>query len=532
MKRRDRKRITIPIVVLCLSVAATFFYVREGYRETEATILNQMIQDLTASYRIRQIVGAVVMYAMGFWAAYPFCINMKDTGWAYLLAMPTGNALWGVASSLLLFTGVPYNRYTMFAVTAFLMAGLTIRFREDYAEIAWGDMAGALVIAFSISLMAASGVFAKFTSSDSYYFVMQYGQLIAKQGKLLSDIVGTYMTWTGITPALTSAFAAMGGYENIYAIHYLLIFSMYGFIALLVYITACKYYGKAVSLAFAVAALVTLGVIPGVSYLNMWIIANTYFMVYIVLLMMLPAAAGGKVDNRLLCLMSLMVVWLALSRPETALVMSFLVICISLSGVTKKQMTALHGPMCMFQLLFFGKILYEYAIGGRQANDKMLTPGTAVIILVALGLAEIYILLYDVKWVCFIRKHLAAFALSALLVSCLGLGLMDRGKFSNNLNAVAGNVKDWYWGYVPAVILVLELLKTCFRCRNHYYDLIVWGFILCNFAVCMGRPHGLRLGIGDSYNRICMSILPLYVVSTVLTFVAYFGKEREKNVIN
>ena len=276
----------------------------------------------------------------------------------------------------------------------------------------------------------------------------------------------------------------------------------------------------------------TLGVIPGVSYLNMWIIANTYFMVYIVLLMMLPAAAGGKVDNRLLCLMSLMVVWLALSRPETALVMSFLVICISLSGVTKKQMTALHGPMCMFQLLFFGKILYDYAIGGRQANDKMLTPETAVIILVALGLTEIYILLYDVKWVCFIRKHLAAFALSALLVSCLGLGLMDRGKFSNNLNAVAGNVKDWYWGYVPAVILVLELLKTCFRCRNHYYDLIVWGFILCNFAVCMGRPHGLRLGIGDSYNRICMSILPLYVVSTVLTFVAYFGKEREKNVIN
>ena len=182
----------------------------------------------------------------------------------------------------------------------------------------------------------------------------------------------------------------------------------------------------------------------------------------------------------------------------------------------------------MFQLLFFGKVLYEYAIGARQAENKMLTPQTAAIILAALGLTGIYILLYDVKWVCFIRKHLTIFALSALLVSCFVLGLLDMDKFSNNFNAFIGNLKDWYWGYVPVFILVLELLKTCYRCRNRYYDLIVWGFLLCNFAVCMGRPHGLRLGIGDSYNRICMSILPLYVVSTVLTFVAYFGKEREK----
>lgn len=137
MKSQDRKRIIIPFVVLCLSAAVTFLYVREGYKGTEATVLNVMVQELTASYRIHQIIAAVVMYVIGFWGSYPFCANLEGPGWAYLLAMPVGNALWGAISSLLLFIGVPYNRYTMCAMTVLVMAGLTVRFRETYAKIEW-----------------------------------------------------------------------------------------------------------------------------------------------------------------------------------------------------------------------------------------------------------------------------------------------------------------------------------------------------------------------------------------------------------
>lgn len=108
-------------------------------------------------------------------------------------------------------------------------------YREEYRHLKWINILGVLSVVVSISILAASGFFAIFTSSDSYYFVMQYGELIAKAGRLSSDIVGTYMTWTGIMPALSSAFATMWGFENIYAMHYLLIYSMCGFIVLTIY---------------------------------------------------------------------------------------------------------------------------------------------------------------------------------------------------------------------------------------------------------------------------------------------------------
>ena len=120
------------------------------------------------------------------------------------------------------------------------------------------------------------------------------------------------------------------------------------------------------------------------------------------------------------------------------------------------------------------------------------------------------------------------FGITILAVTGLGIGVLEWEKFKNNIEVVLSNIGDWYWNYVPIAILCIEIIKTYLKCRDRYFDIIVWGFVLLNFVICMGRPQYLRLGIGDSYNRICMSILPVYLVSSAYTFIEYFGAYRKR----
>ena len=153
----------------------------------------------------------------------------------------------------------------------------------------------------------------------------------------------------------------------------------------------------------------------------------------------------------------------------------------------------------------------------------------AVIIFALLAVVA-YILLYDSKFAFFVRRHMTILGIATLSVGCLALGILEWDKFTNNVRVIFSNATDWYWNYVPITVLCLEIMKTYLKCRNRYFDLIVWGLVLLNFAICMGRPQYLRLGIGDSYNRICMSILPTYITSSVYTFVECFGGVKKEKI--
>lgn len=528
MNRKNIRNILIALLFLACASFLTVLHVKRGYAATEETNLNRLIQELTAGYRVKQISATVIMFAVGAVISIPLCKNIGQQ-YAMLLAMPVGNALWGIISAPLLFMNIPYTPYIMAGVIFSIIAVMVFLYKKEYRHADWSSFWTGVILALAVAVMASSGVFAIFNSSDSYYYVMQYGELIGQNQQLSSDISGTFMTWTGISPALTSAYAAMWGFENIYAIHYLLIFSMYGFISYTVYRKANQYCTAGKSFLCAALTLLTVMMIPAVSYLSIWVISNTYFMVYLVFLMMLPVIAGEKTDTRILCIMAAFAVWLMLSRIEAAPLICFLIICISSLNIPKKHISALFLSTFLFEALYLLKVLLEYLHRGKLASEQLLTAGTVAIILLTFVLTGLYLLLYDFKFMKFIRRHMAAFGIAALIISCLGLGALDMNKFLNNIQTVASNMRDWYWAYVPLSVLVIEVIKFCFKCRNQYFDLAVWGFILFNFAMCMGRPQYLRLGVGDSYNRICMSIVPLYVVSTIWTFIVYFGSGKKEN---
>lgn len=509
------------LIFLILSIIFTVFFVMAKYNGAEQTAVTKTVYEITKGYRINQILATMGMYFVGLITVYPLCIKLGEY-FPFLVAMPAGNALWGMISSLLLFLNIPYNKVTTLGLVAIIILFELIRYKETYRDVDKIKTMNICIVVLGVIIMASSGMFPKYYSSDSFYYIMQYGQLITENGALSSDIVGTYMTWTGITPALISSFAAMFGFETIYGIHHLLVFSMYGFITLFIYETANSFFSKRMTWILTLGTLVTVVFTPIVTGLATWIISNTYFMVYIVFFLMFPIIARERMDMKVVCLMALFAGWMTLCRIEAAPYMCFLVICITCLNMPRKQSVVLYFTVLVFEILYLLKVLYEHLTGGRQALEQELTIDTAVVILLVLFVTGCYFLVYNVKIIEIIRGHMVAVGIIVLLIGCLVLGLFDWERFVNNVMVAGKNVlTNWYWP-LPVAIAACEILKTCFKCRNQYLDLAVWGSVLFNFAICMGRINNLRLGLGDSYHRVCISLVPLYIVSTIYIFLIYF----------
>jgi len=513
------------LLFLVLSIVFTIFFMTARYSASEQTIVAKTVYEITKGYRTNQILATMGMYLVGFIAAYPLCIKLGEY-LPFLLAMPVGNALWGIISSFLLFLNIPYNRITTLALAAAIILFVFIRYKAIYRNIDRTKAVNLFMVVFAVIVMASAGLFPKNYSFDSFYYTMQYGQLIVKHGSLSSDIVGTYMTWTGIAPAFISAYAAMFGFETIYAIHVLLVFSMYGFIGYCIYQNAIRFFPKRITWVLTFLTLVSVIFTPIVTALSIWIISNTYFMVYLVFLMMLPVIAKEKMDMHVGLLMSLLASWMTLCRIEAAPYMCFLIICITCLNIPRKQSMMMYFSVFIFETLYLLKVLYDYLTGARQAVQQDLTANTAAVILFVFFLTGAYFLLYNLKIMKYIRLHMAALGIIALMIGCLGLGLLDWERFVNNITVAVENIiTNWYWP-LPMAIFMCEILKSCFKCRKQYFDLAIWGSILFNFAICMGRTHYLRLGSGDSYHRICASFIPLYIVSTIYTFLNYIGTQK------
>ena len=152
----EKKKKIIPVVILTCSFLVTVYYNYIGYRHTEATALNVMVKEITDKYRIYQILATMILYLIGYIIAVPFCKKINRE-YAYILAMPVGNASWGVISALILFLNIPYNRYSMLSVGGICIGALLYRYREEYKRMEWQKLLRVLLIVLSISMMAASG---------------------------------------------------------------------------------------------------------------------------------------------------------------------------------------------------------------------------------------------------------------------------------------------------------------------------------------------------------------------------------------
>ena len=72
----------------------------------------------------------------------------------------------------------------------------------------------------------------------------------------------------------------------------------------------------------------------------------------------------------------------------------------------------------------------------------------------------------------------------------------------------------------------MTILVKVTRPKIDYWDTVTLGYPLFCFALCMGR-HPLRNGYGDSYNRILISILPIFVVASFIKII----KDKNEEIL-
>lgn len=100
-----------------------------------------------------------------------------------------------------------------------------------------------------------------------------------------------------------------------------------------------------------------------------------------------------------------------------------------------------------------------------------------------------------------------------LLCLIIVLGIMNHERLVTDLSVTIKNLTEPIWGYGPAAFLTVYIIVMAVNKRIGYWDMVLWGYILFNFCLCLGRIDDLRIRIGDSYNRMLLGIVPVAIIA-------------------
>lgn len=508
----------IPITALCSAVI--FLLTSNKYVNTQISsdALLSFVHGLTRGYKLRQIICTFSMFLVGLLVA--ICIWKKESiYYAMIWAMPIAVVIWSVGSMFLLFSDIPYNVYTSFFVFLLLSGVIVYRNRMCLRKIKFSSFMKIGMVTLSAIIFFSIGVLPTIMSSDSYYYIMQYGEIIAKAGKLSFDLVGSTMTWTGISSSFLSCLAVFGGFETIVTFHYVLIISLIMAVYSVVYekireLTENKKY----AVLGAVVATAVLVIMPSFELLSAWVISNTYCMVLMLFLMIgiQRYIDKGKNNKQLLWLLSFLIVWLALSRAEMCVCMAGLIVFMTFLPFDKNELLILSIPMVVFQIVFLVRLDIQQVNSEKKVYDTMLTPAIQVIMIMSMLICVAYCFWCDKYIFKRFREKIGVITIVMLPAICLGLLFIDFDKYLTNIDAIFYNFKNELWGYTPIFLLILIVFTIIVRRKITFYGLFAYGYTLLNLIFSLVRKQPLRYGYGDSCNRMLISALPIVFTSIVV----------------
>lgn len=481
------------------------------------------VKEITREYRIRQIIVTFIFFSLGFLVSIRV-FGTDDIAYATVWAMPVSVAVWSVGSMVLLLTGIPYIVLSSVIIYIFLLALIRFSSYKHIEAIPIEHVLQIMLFALAVIVIISTGIIPTIMSSDSYFYVMQYGEILAKTGKLSFDTAGTFMTWTGISSALMSSLAYMFGFETIITFHYLLIFSMVGLFALTIfkYCKKCVLLQKpVVAIAVTIVSLLALISIPSIELLSSWVISNAHCMVYILFFMIgIKGYVDERADNNaLFWILIFIAVWLGMSRAEMSVCMVGMIGISSCLSLKRRDLLIMSGLLLLFQGAFLLRLDVQQAHSNKQVYDTMLTTEIQLLMMGALGALLLYSVFYDLKLIVIIRDKLKVLILIALPLMCLCIYFIDTEKYVTSIDAIIYNLKNEYWGIAHYFLLVIVLVAIIITKRITFYGLFAYGYLFLNLLFALARKQPLRYGYGDSFNRMLISSVPIVLLAVVLALI-------------
>lgn len=530
MKSRNDNRIRWCITACFLAVSCLILIVsrRIAVSNINGNALFELVSSLTEGNKIRQIIAAEVLFIAGRLITETI-LHKESSSVKVVWAFPVAVIAWTAESLFLLLTGIPFSSVTMALLFIVILICIVARGWKNIIQSDKQEFVRECLIFLSLSIIFSAGVLPTFMSSDSYYYVMQYGEILAKVHALTFDTAGAFMTWTGITPALLSSLAAFCGFETIITFFYHLVCSMLLCFGISLYDSASGVTAdKKRSVFMAALATGCLIIVPSFELLASWIISNTYCMVFSFFLMqgLYMYAMGENRSPEILIMLSAIVTCLTLSRAELCVTMAVIIFIATYLKFSKKEMLVLSVPMAAAQILFLLRLDIQMSHSRKAVYDNMLTPQVQTIMVVAVLGAVIYCVFMDKQPFRFLHDRMKWMIFAVLPASCIGICAVNPDKWLTSIRATWYNLATQFWGLFPLFVLILAVLILIIVRRMNFHLMYAFGYLFAGFLICLARKQPLRDGFGDSCNRVFMSAIPIILYALFVTLMTFQNPEN------
>lgn len=501
----ERKKIALSIVLMSfmvlISICAHFFEASVVLHDE----LSFLVDSLNRGFQIRQIIVILCLFCYG-WIFVCSFFDEKSYKWVFALSLPFSISVWVISAHLMMLVGFKYSSFSICVVMCAILCARYIYLYLHRVKLNFNICVflQCFFVFIGVASISTSGVLLTYMSADSYHLVAEYGWMFGKHGVYL-PYMGDMLTSTGVAPAIISSISYLFGFESVYGIQYCLVFSLVCFLIVVSYSNSTLASSRNKLFVFLIPLMVVFTC--GFFYIICgWLISNVYWMIYctIFCVILLEKNRMFKVDaSILLALCSFM---MTLCRAEGIIFVSFILAC--MFDKTKRIYEGIGVMACNIALL--GALYSKIFISFKYFSSDFLSIGTALIIIVIVLAALSYLIICQLS--CFMQKNnffLIKYGCIAL-IPLMAIVKLDQTITNIKMTVMNLGMKDWGWTIWILLIIIVFIIQRGIAYPQLYYSII--GQVVIAFAMNCVRFVPLRYGMGDSYNRLLISIIPLFSV--------------------
>lgn len=490
-------------------------------------------------YFVHQVIVILLLFATGMLFNYMISLLCdcadKEQLYRVILAYPTGLSIWALIGFVLLLTGIPYGLLSI-AVSYFMIYGIlfVVVLSKKKQPVFTAKTAVILLLALLLAVFCCSGILRISVSNDSYYYYSVYPQTIAIEGSYLRSF-DVFLTDVGQTTAIIGTLPWFFGFEETFGIQLFLGFNLVLIFAAAVYFAALLKMGKRGAYILTLAATLILFCATPFVVMTRWVLANVYFMSFLFLLFVFTIRLQERTEiflKRDCILIFIYTAMLSMIRMEGGMMACLLILsAISLAEIKNRQLLLYYLlPVALTQIFYYINL---YLVLKVDPLYSFLNYTNVFIQLGFIAVIFIYVQFFRNEKFEVLNRFYSVLLLGGLLAGNVFLAVISPERYLGNLRFFMLNIlKQNGWGYfaffVLAALLLLPVKQFDLRRVQIKFSLLfTLGFVFFTVAVCWARNGTLRVGIGDSGNRVLMQVVPFAVYTVVELLMSYIDDKEE-----
>lgn len=496
-------------------------------RSTAPVYQNDVVQGnaiyTPAENKLHQFLALNYVLLVGF--IFMFLWNGKSSDLvAAGVSFVFGTGIYSVAYILLLMLRIPASFGTVnlvlfiFFAIVFLIRGKEIVITRKKVLIflaVYGIYAA--VCALLVSRNAA------ILGYDSYQYIMG-GYNLSVKGTVIPPMA-SLMSRFGLFPMIIYSLPHFWKFDFLYAFQPLFVLTGSLSLAMALY-TQSRRRGWNRIKGAALAAVGLLFLLSCYFWLfqTFWIMGNILVAIFLFLAVYFGMQAQEEEGN--LFLSYLMLLCMAACRLETPL--QGLVIVVMLAGNIAVSIKSKKQYMISYAvtiLLWYAALFSFVGLNTTADEISVFTAGPVMgccILLIA------YALLIDIKWVRLIEKNINIIAFLGANGLLVLLFLLKPAHTLETAEILLLNVfQEGMWGATWLMLILLEAGNILYHKKLEFVELLVYLLLITILALGIIRNTPLRLGFGDSANRMVVHVYPLLLYGLMCSVIAEMQPQQK-----